>query len=336
MTLDTLATNLPRPGPLDDQASRLRELVDQSGMAFKTSGRALVPAREPAPHPGLQREAHVIAVASGKGGVGKTNISVNLAIAFAQQGCRAALVDGDLGLGNADVLCGLAPSAHCGHLLEGQRSLQETLITAPGGFTLLPSGSGVDRLADLPAPRRDALLRHLEAIGRAHDVMLIDCGAGIGSGVLAFLQAADTILVVTTPEPTSLADAYALIKCFARRHGAVDRGSIPPDRLLIVVNQVSDADEAARVFARIAAVCRRFLAVEPLLAGHVCTDSAVSVCVRARRPFLLERPNTRASKCVRNLSVDLMDRFALDRCAPERIRTGLAARILRFMHLNTA
>ena len=260
----------------------------------------MVHAAEPAPAPSPRR-ARAIAIASGKGGVGKTNLAVNLAIELARAGTRVALLDADLSLANADLLCGLPVGPHLGHLLDDDVPLDRIAREVTPRFTLLPGGSGVADLADLDPRRRARLAHALDEIERRHDLVLIDCGAGIGPTVLWLMDEADRTLIVTTPEPTALADGYALIKCAAAgtpRHAGERRWSL-------VVNHARSCEQARAVHARLDAVCARFLGISVPLAGWVPVDAAVPDAVIARTPFALREPRCPATRAVRGLAGSL-------------------------------
>ena len=254
-----------------DQAERLRELVS-----------------------GKERRARVIAIASGKGGVGKTNLAVNLAIALAERGKRVIVVDVDIGLANADVLFSVEARAHLGHVLSGEISPLDALTEAPGGVLLLPGATSMRHLSDLEKTERDYLIqsfRDLEAYG---DFLLIDTGAGISRNVVQFSASADEVIIVTCPEPTAITDGYAMIKAISREKGF--------GRIRLVVNFARDALEASRVTQRIQMVSRRFLGIEVDCLGHIVSDEMVRTAVRRRRPFLLECPGCPAASCVRAIA----------------------------------
>jgi flagellar biosynthesis protein FlhG len=299
-------------GPGDDQATRLRSLMNAEPVG-------VIEAPAPAPRPqwrddrtaalAAARTAAVVAIASGKGGVGKTNISVNLAIALAAKGLRVTLLDADLGTANADVLCGVHPAARLDHVLApgrldyqdaGRRTIRDIAIDAPGGFRLVPGSAGIARMADLDAFERRWLVAALIELAADADVLLIDAAAGVGAGVTTLLEAADLGVVVATPEPTAVADAYALIKCLSLGARA---GQAPLDeRLALVVNQAASPLEAFATHARLAGVCRRFLALDLPMLGFVAHDVRVGEAVRAQRPLLLRSPAAAAARGVVELA----------------------------------
>jgi flagellar biosynthesis protein FlhG len=254
-----------------DQAERLRELVS-----------------------GKESRARVIAVTSGKGGVGKTNLAVGLALALVERGKRVIVVDVDIGLANADVLLSVEPKVHLGHILSGEVSSLDALTQAAGGVLLLPGASSMRHLSDLEKTEREYLLRSFQDLETYADFILMDTGAGISRNVVQFSAAADEVVVVTCPEPTAITDGYAVIKAVSREKG------FGPIRL--VVNLAHDSIEALRVAHRIQTVSRRFLGIEVDYLGHVLSDEMVRYAVRRKRPFFLEYPACPATACVRALA----------------------------------
>lgn len=322
-------TNAPASPSLHppDQAARLRalvgEIVAQGPHAHTATLPRVLQTPDTASRVQAARKAAVIAVASGKGGVGKTNLAVNLAVAFAQRGRRAVLLDADLGLGNADVICGLSPRRNLVHRLSGDADLADITLDAPAGFRLVPGASGVASMADLPPHRRDDLLRDLAVLESDCDLLILDCGAGIGRSVLMFLAASESAMIVTTPEPTAITDAYALIKCLR-----ADPAPTAGPSISLVVNQARDLAEASSVHARIEQVCSRFLGFSPALAGGVRLDPAVPSAVRDRTPLLLHAPRCRASEDVRVIADYAAGLCGLTVPTSSRPR-GLVARLLR-------
>jgi flagellar biosynthesis protein FlhG len=274
----------------------------------------------------------VIAVASGKGGVGKTNIAIGVAAALAKTGRRVTLIDGDLGLANADVLCGLRPTAHLGHVIAGQRTIEDVAIDAPGGFRLVPGGAGIARLTELSTYERSLVIDSFVRLEQDADAIVVDCGAGIGQIVRGFLAASDAAVVVTTPEPTAITDAYSLIKCIAATGGTRDGNDRqrpdragPPAEVSLLVNQVNNAEEAHAVHRRMASVAQRFLNVDVPLAGHVRFDREVQLAVRSRTPFPVHAPKSPASRDICRVTAGLAERAFV--AQPKR-RGGFFRRVL--------
>lgn len=273
-----------------DQAQRLRHLMLQD-----TRGQASLPPR-----------AHVIAVVSGKGGVGKTLVSVNLSIALAARGHGVVLMDMDMGLANADIVLGVDVTATWSEVLSGRRGLDDVLIQAPGGISFVPGASGVARMANLSEFERHQLLAVMERIESRYDVVVLDCGAGISQNVLALAATADTVLVVATPEPTALTDAYAMIKTLSRKAAEHTAGSTEPvGSIGIIVNNAESRREGLETFERLAGTAARFLHIPVTDYGYVLHDEHVRSAVRQRRPVVLRYPRCPASACLMSSAVKL-------------------------------
>lgn len=265
-----------------DQASRLRELA----AAYRSQ--AMGP---------RQRTAVAVAITSGKGGVGKTNISINMAHALIRAGKQVILLDADLGLANADILLGTVPPYHLGHLMRGERDILELIHTTPSGLRLIAGGSGLEELANLTAPQLKTFVAALGKLAGHADFLLLDTGAGLSATVLEFVLAADQVLVVTTPEPTSLADAYATIKTLAHRR--------PGIQVKLIVNQAERPEEGAAIAERIVITSRDFLGLHVEHLGTVPRDAHVWQAVRSQVPFILQYPTAPASRAVLHMGLCL-------------------------------
>jgi len=244
-----------------------------------------------------RRRCRSIAISSGKGGVGKTNLVVNLAVVLSGLGARVLVVDADLSLANADVLMGVRPAQNVADALAGRRGLEEVVTTGPLGVALLPGASGLTHLADLPPAQRTCLLDRLAQLEASVDMVLIDTGAGIGATVRDFAAAAGEVLVVTTPEPSAIADAYALVK--------VVHQEAPRTRFGLVVNQVSSRGEAAEVARKVTSVARRFLGLEITDRGHLPADPMLPQAVMRQMPVVIAYPHSPASLALTSLGEQL-------------------------------
>ena len=305
--------------PAQDQAGNLRRLFQNGGETPVLRETPPAPVRLPAEPPAPTRRARTIAITSGKGGVGKTNLAVNLAACFARADKRTLLIDADMGLANADVICGLDLRHNLAHVIARRLSFADVIATGPGGFRLVAGASGLARMADLPAEEHERLLRGLRSLERAHDLILIDTGAGISPNVLSFTASADGVLVVTTPEPTAITDAYATIKVILRGR--------PDAPISLLVNEAKNAHEAAGVYERMAATARRFLDADLADAGWVPIDPAVSRAVRRRKPFVLDQPNSGASRALVRLAGRLTS--GVGDAASTSNSSGFFGRVLR-------
>jgi len=236
----------------------------------------------------------VVAVASGKGGVGKTNVTANLAVTLARRGTRVWVLDADLGLANVDLVYGVRPAHTIEAVLRGERRLSEVVVDGPAGVRLVAAASGTAELTALSPAQQLCILDEVDALDGELDVLLIDVAAGISSNVLYFAAAASETLVVTTPEPTAVADAYALIKTLATRW---ERRTFP-----VLVNMAASAADAEATFARLAAVAQRFLSVRLDFVGWVPFDDVVPRAVRAHTPFVLAAPGAPASHAIAALA----------------------------------
>lgn len=222
----------------------------------------------------VQRSPQVIAVSSGKGGVGKTFISVHLAARATRQGKRVLLIDADLGLANVDIMLGLTARGSILQVIEGQSGLSDILVSADENLDVLPGGSGLHELSRLSAAHQRILLDELDHLSRGYDLVLVDTGAGIGDNVLFFASCSETILVVLTPDPTSLTDAYALIKVLSRQHRI--------SRFMVAVNQASEAT-AQMVFRRLLAVADRYLDVMLDYVGNMPECPSVREAIQSQK-----------------------------------------------------
>ncbi len=243
---------------------------------------------------GSNHPVQLIAVTGGKGGIGKTNVSVNLSLALADMGRRVVLLDADLGLANVDVLLGLKPKATLADGLEGKWDLRDVMVTGPGGIRIVPAASGAANMVSLSPQQHAGLIQAFSEIGDNIDVLVVDTAAGIGDSVVSFVRAAQEALIVVCDEPTSITDAYALIKLLNRDHGMT--------RFRVLANMVGTPQEGRMVFAKLTKVTDRFLDVALQYVGAVPFDEAVRKSVQKQRAVFEAFPRSKASLAIRAIA----------------------------------
>jgi flagellar biosynthesis protein FlhG len=278
-----------------NQADTLQKMMQRPGGTRRPGGwpGPDEPGKAPA-----QAVPRVICVTSGKGGVGKTNVVTNLAFAMTRLGKRVLILDADLNLANVDILLGLTPRFNLHHVLTGEKSLADILVEGPGGMHILPASSGILELASLTESQKLFFMSEMEALGPRVDIMLIDTGAGINDNVVYFNLAARERVVLLTPEPTSLTDAYALIKVLSSRHDV--------KRFRILINHCRDEKEAVAVFRKLSIVADRFLASLSLdFLGHIPYDEKLPKAVRAQRLVGELYPGSPASRTFSRLAAQI-------------------------------
>lgn len=276
-----------------DQASGLRNLIhkySQDIWELRNSDRARSNDSGP----------RVIAVTSGKGGVGKTNVVGNLAIAFSQLNKNVMIFDGDLGLANIDVLMGIRSKSHIQHVISGQKTLSEIIETGPENVKIIPGGSGLQKLSNLSEGERLLLLNEFDEIDQNIDIFLIDTGAGISTNITYLNMAAGERIVISTPEPTSITDAYALIKVMYKEHGTKD--------FHLLVNMVRSQREAEAVFNHFHNNLSRYLRdIRLVYLGYISKDEHILKSVRKQKPVVLSYPKSMVGKQFIQLARKMLD-----------------------------
>lgn len=268
-----------------DQADDLRRIVEEKRRSIRRKGRI-----------------RTIAVLSGKGGVGKSNIALALSCAIADTGKRVLLLDADLGMANLDILCGISAKFNLSHLVDGSRTLSEVLTPLEERLNVLPGGVGLREMADLDAESLERVYDTLVGLEDKADVVVLDTGAGIHRGVISFASAADITLLVTTPEPTSVRDAYGVIKSLGQ-----DGQNSADEKLFLAINMVTGEGEAIDVAERIRTASKQFLGREPSYLGYVLRDMNVERAVRRRKIFYRATPSSPAALCIKKLASGLIE-----------------------------
>lgn len=243
---------------------------------------------------GAGRSLKTIAICSGKGGVGKTNVSVNLAVALAAMGRQVMLLDADLAMANVNVMLGVRSRTHLGHVLDGEVDLEDIIYTGPEGIQLVPASSGVSRLATLSTMECAGLIGAFSALNRPLDLFLVDVAAGVGESVVMFTRAVQDVVVVICDEPASLTDAYALIKVLATEHRV--------GRFHILPNMVGGDEHGRALFNKLANVCRKYLDVRLSYMGAIPQDDYLRKAVRAQKPVVVAYPGAPSARAFRQLA----------------------------------
>lgn len=265
-----------------DQAHGLRLIAERS---TSTREQQFVPQSRKA-----NPDIRIIAVTSGKGGVGKTNITVNLAIALQRLGNRVLVIDADLGLANVDVLMGITPKYNLRHLMQGDCDIEEVIIRGPEGILIVPGASGITELADMTDRSREAIINNLNQISHLCDIILIDTGAGLSRNVRRFVTAADEAIVITTPDPTSITDAYSMVKIISQENEDLD--------VKLIVNMAYSLKEAAEISDRILLVVKQFLNKTIQTLGFIEFDTSLRAAIRNQRPILLDSPGSNICRSI--------------------------------------
>lgn len=239
-------------------------------------------------------ETRVITVTSGKGGVGKTNISINLAIAYAQLGKKVVVLDADLGLANVNVILGIIPKFNLYHLIRKQKKLNEIILDTDYGIQIVAGASGFSKIANLSNEEREQFVQELSELSFA-DIIIIDTSAGVSRNVLSFVAAADDVIIVTTPEPTAITDAYGIIKIIATEIENIDLG------MKLIVNRVKSVTEGKKVSERVINIAGQFLNVKLDYLGYVYDDTAVQNAVLHQKPFMAGDEAGKAAICIKHI-----------------------------------
>jgi len=243
----------------------------------------------------------VISVTSGKGGVGKTNISVNLALKLSQKNKKVLIIDADLGLANVNVLFNLKANKTISDLMNGDSEITDVLIDGPGGIKILPASSGIFSMSQIEDSGEHILLSHLNGLNNMFDYIIIDTGAGIGKNVLFFNSISHHVIIVVTPEPTSITDAYALVKVLNKNAGI--------KRFKIIVNQVASSGEGKKIYGALYGVVSKFLTVSLDYLGYIATDKNLRKSVLTQKPVVLYAPSSPSSICFDNIASRVEDKL---------------------------
>jgi len=270
---------------MKDQADRLREIAKEVKHSKKEMLKEI-------------KHTRIVVVSSGKGGVGKSTIALNLAISLCIKGKKVIIMDADLGTANIDIMLGVIPKYNLFDVVQGRKHLQDIIISGPKGLNIIPGGSGITELANLNKQELQRTLAELGNLDGQFDYLLIDTGAGINQNVVTFLLSADDLIIVTTPEPTSITDAYGLIKTVA--------GQAQGKIFYLVVNRVESKKEGLQVAERFKQVCQQFLNLKINVLGYVVNEPLVGEGIRRQCPFMEIFPRTQAARNINAIAGNLI------------------------------
>ncbi|MEZ0537785.1 MinD/ParA family protein [Caldicellulosiruptoraceae bacterium PP1] len=279
---------------MNDQAQNLRNLIKNKGLLSKFNIQNQQENIEEGTINLPKQKAKVISVTSGKGGVGKSNISVNLALALIELNKKVLIIDADLGLSNIEVLIGNSPKWNLREVIYGEKDISEIIEEGPNGLKFISGGSGLIDLAQIDQEKIQELIKCFEMIDNSFDFIIIDTGAGISNNVLSFVLAADQVIVVTLPEPTAITDGYAIIKAIINK--------MPEKEISLIINRVQNQQEAIEVHQRLNNVIKRFLQKDVEYLGYIEHNDIVSKAVLYQTPVILYNPKCDVSRQVRNIA----------------------------------
>lgn len=272
---------------MNDQAERLREIALNVKQQIESEIRQEL------------KVTRVIVVSSGKGGVGKSTLALNVSINLCARGQRVLLMDADMGMANIDIMLGLVPKYNIQHVVQGKKGIKDIIISGPEGLSIIPGSSGMVELANLPTSELKKIMVELGKLDGEYDYLVIDTGAGISQNVLTFLLAADDVIIITTPEPPALTDAYGVVKAIARESGGKN--------LYLVVNRVNDNAEGITVADKFKLVCSKFLDLDIRILGHVVNDPLVGEGIRSQQAFSRMFPYNVAAKNIYDIAGNLIN-----------------------------
>lgn len=290
-----------------DQAEKLRQIVNDLRVKRDKDEK---------------RTAKVIAVTSGKGGVGKTSFTINFAICLSNMGYRVVIIDGDIGLSNVDLMLGITPRYDLSYFISNQKDFNEIAVEGPNGIRFVSGGSGLRELTDFSGWKIDQLLSKVKKLDEEADIILIDTGAGVSDNVMKMILAADETILIITPEPTSIMDAYALVKLAITQNENI--------RLRLVVNKAENIFEAKQILDKFSNAARRFLKVELDKLGYICDDIHVCRSIKQQTPYTICYPRSNASRQVQSIA----DKF--NKLSDEDLMSragGLATYIQRLVNI---
>ncbi len=293
---------------MSDQANSLREILK------KVNNDNIM-----APIGAIKSNAKVFTITSGKGGVGKTNVTVNLAIALSEMGYRVVVIDADLGLANIDVVLGTMPKYNLADVIKNDKNILEILSTGPKNVKFISGGSSLEEVSILTPNEIEIFVKNIALLDKVADIILIDTGAGISESVIRFVMAANDVILVTTPEPTAITDAYALIKAIGIRDSN--------KTIKLIINKADTAIEAQTAMQKLNSVSSKFLKIKLQFLGYLVNDAVISKAVKQQKPFILLFPDSTPSKNI----VEISKKLALDISKKKKEEKGIKEFFNKFL-----
>jgi flagellar biosynthesis protein FlhG len=303
-----------------DQAEKLRSIINSLNNIKPNSEGA-----QEGVGVSMKKKTRVITVTSGKGGVGKTNISINLGLVLSELGNRVVVIDADFGLANVDVVLGIMPEYNLLDVIKDDKEIVDILTEGPNGIKFISGGSGVEELIKLEKWQLDKFLEKMSQLDDIADIIIIDTGAGLSENVLSFVMSADEIILVTTPEPTSITDAYALIKMVSK----MDKNK----NLKIIVNRAEDSEEAGQILKKLTLAAEKFLSFKIAALGFVLNDNTVTKSVKQQQPFVIGYPKCTASKYIREIANKLIKSYEEVSAQPAGGIRSFVGRLMRLLNV---
>lgn len=300
-----------------DQADRLRQIIENLKIRQAVNQANLLQNIR-------KKTARVITVTSGKGGVGKTNVTINLAIALSEMGHRVTILDADFGLANIDVLFGMIPKYTLVDVIHNRKNILEVLTDGPKNIKFISGGSGVEELIKIEKSQLEKFVENISLLDKLSDIIIIDTGAGLSDNVMSFVMAADEILLVTTPEPTSITDAYALIKMVSNR----DKEKL----IKVVINRAENQTEANDILNKLSLVADKFLKLKLHPLGYILQDEMVIKAVKLQQPFTISFPKSHAARQVREIAKQIIENKDQDMNNENAGIRGFVNRLVHFLN----
>lgn len=299
---------------MNDQAYRLRRLVQDKQNDYQ---QGISPVHAAQEDDIRTPKARIIAITSGKGGVGKTNLTVNMAIALSMMGKRVLIIDADLGMANVDVILGTSSKYSLLNLVQENITVADVIAEGPCGVKYLSGGSGIEKLANFNYHELNQITKKLYECEAFADIILLDTGAGLGKNVLNFLIAADEVILVTTPEPTAMTDAYAIMKAYSVYANSPS--------MKLVVNRVFDDEEGSEVIVKLAKTAERFLQLRIIPLGEIYEDRNMVRAVKSQIPLIIAYPGAVSARCIKAIAANFLDGSNIE------VSRGLKGFLERFM-----